>query len=240
MKGYVDLHSHYIPAVDDGVSTLQDGVALVRGLHSIGFDTVIATPHIRSGMFENRKAGLLQSFQDLVGAVAELPLLPQLGLAAEHFCDDMFWDLFVQGEALPYPGGHALLFEFPTDRWPLNVEQRVFQMNVRGVRPVLAHPERYDRLATSSAPIERMLEMEVLLLLDVMTLTGKHGRRPRRAAERMLEEGLYFAACSDCHRPADVEVCATAIERLRELMGADECERLLSEHPRQILDGLLP
>ena len=117
------------------------------------------------------------------------------------------------------------------------MEQRFFQMNVRGVRPVLAHPERYVPLFRKTDPIERMLDMGVLPLMDVMSLVGRYGRKPRKAAERMLDEGVYYAVCSDSHRPADVEVVEKAIARLHELVGPEEAYELLAENPRRILEG---
>jgi protein-tyrosine phosphatase len=70
-----------------------------------------------------------------------------------------------------------------------------------------------------------------------MSLNGHYGRAPMRAAERMLEEGTYFAACTDAHKPEDVPEVARGIERLRELVGAAEATELLSTNPRHILAG---
>src|SRR5688500_16067980 len=113
MRGYIDLHCHYIPAVDDGVKTTEESVRLCRALAQIGYDLVVATPHIRTAMFENRKPGLSVAFETLRGQVADVPDMPQLGLAAEHWCDDVFWGLFRGGESMPYPGGKAALVELP-------------------------------------------------------------------------------------------------------------------------------
>jgi len=235
--GYIDLHCHYIPAIDDGVRTVEEGVRLCVGLARIGYERVVATPHIRTAMFENRKPGLTEAFKTLQATIAGTPQLPELGLACEHFCDDVFFNLFDAGESLPYPGGHAALIELPPDHIPLHVEKRLFTMNVRGVRPVLAHPERYTPLFGSTAPLERMLEMGVLPQLDMMALVGKYGRAPKKAAERMLKEDVYFLAATDCHRPADVELAQDAIKQLKKLVGAERAEELLAEHPRAILDG---
>ena len=237
MRGYVDLHCHYVPAVDDGVRTFEEGVRLVTGLSSIGYDMVVATPHIRTAMFENRKPGLVAAFEEFERLTSDVPGLPALGLGAEHFFDDVFWQLFVDREALPYPGGKAALVEFPPEAIPMRVEDRFFQMNVRGVRPVLAHPERYAPLWKKTDPLDPLLDIGVLPLLDIMSLTGRYGRKPRRAAERMVEEGAYYAACSDCHRPGDVEVVSEGIERLRRLVGEDEAYELLAINPRNILEG---
>jgi protein-tyrosine phosphatase len=237
MDGFVDLHCHYIPAIDDGVRTHEEGVQLCQALKRLGYDAVAATPHIRSGMFENRKPDLVRRFEEFAAQSHDAPDMPELLLGAEHFCDDVFWQLFETNQALPYAGGKAALIEFPPEHLPLGIDTRVFRMLVRGVRPVIAHPERYPALFSSSAQLARLIELGAVALLDLMSLTGKYGRKPRRTAERMLEEELYYAACSDSHRPADVEIVAEAIERLRELRGGAYAERMLGQHPRNILAG---
>jgi protein-tyrosine phosphatase len=247
-----DLHCHYLPGVDDGVRSFEEGVALCRGLRQLGYTRVAATPHIRTGMFDNRSADLRERFREFARASQDLDGMPELLLGAEHFCDDVFWNLFERGDVLPYgsdvvaspeerapPRPRGLLLELPPERLPLQLGERCFRMHVRGVRTVLAHPERYAPLFTTTEPIERLLEMGVLPLLDLMSLCGKYGRRPKQAAERMLEEGAYYAACSDCHKPQDVEVVADAIERLRELLGAEPAEELLATRTDGILRGEL-
>lgn len=237
MKGYVDLHCHYLPAIDDGVRTFEDGVALCRGLRSIGYDMVVATPHIRTAMFENRKPGLERAFASFRQHTADVPDLPDLGLGAEHYFDDVFWELFMGDQSVPYPGGKAALVEFPSESIPMRVEDRFFEMNVKGIRPVIAHPERYPPLFRKTDPLDPLLDVGGLPQLDLMSLAGRYGRRPRRAAERMLEEGVYFLACSDSHRPGDVETVEQAIGRLREIVGPEEAHELLSVNPRMVLEG---
>ncbi|MBZ0116924.1 MAG: protein tyrosine phosphatase [Sandaracinaceae bacterium] len=237
MTGRIDLHCHYLPAIDDGVRTLGEGIEIVTGLAALGYELVVATPHIRTAMFENRKPGIEAAFAAFVAGAGELGA--QVGLGAEHYLDDVFWTLFVGGEALPYPGGKAALVELAYDRMPMRVEERFFEMQIRGVRPVLAHPERYADLYRATDRLDPILEVGTVALLDLMSLVGRYGRRPQDAAERMLEEGVYSAACSDAHRPGDVELVDQAIERLRRLCGDDEAEFLLSEGPRRILDGTI-
>ena len=101
MTGFVDLHSHYIPGIDDGVNTFEEGVRLAQGLSSLGYDTVVATPHIRTAMFENRKPGLERAFAEFAAAANDIDGMPTLGLGAEHHFDDVIWDLFMKGEAVP-------------------------------------------------------------------------------------------------------------------------------------------
>jgi len=237
VSGFIDLHLHIVPAVDDGVRTLEESLAVCRGLKALGFDHLVTTPHIRRGMFENRKANLSRAFQEFTAKVASEPGLPQLSLAAEHHCDDLFLELFQAGDLLPYPGGRALLLEFANESLPFGIEDLAFKLRIKGFTPVVAHPERYVPLFKRTDPIDRLLEQEVAFQLDLMSLSGKYGRNARHAAERMLEEGVYAIAASDCHRIEDVERTGEAIERLRELVGVGEATLLLSENPARLLSG---
>lgn len=237
LTGLCDLHCHYVPRVDDGVRSREDGIALCRGLAQIGYSTVVATPHIRPGMFDNAKPQLTAAFAAFQGAVQAEAGLPELGLAAEHFLDDSFLTKLGANETLPYPGGHAVLIEFPPERFPLGLDECLFRMQLRGLRPVIAHPERYAPLWRDDAPLTHLLERGALALLDTMALEGKYGRKPQAAAERMLDAGLYYAACSDTHKPDDLETMRKAIERLIELCGEAGAVELLAEHPRRILAG---
>jgi protein-tyrosine phosphatase len=237
MSGFIDLHLHIVPSVDDGVRTLQESLTVCRGLKALGFEHLVTTPHIRGGMFENRKAGLTQAFQAFKAQVADEPDMPALSLSAEHHCDELFLQLFQAGELLPYPGGRALLLEFANESFPLGIEELTFKLRLKGLTPVVAHPERYVPLFKRTDPIDRLLEQEVAFQLDVMALVGKYGRNARHAAERMLEEGVYAIAASDCHRPDDLERTREAIERLVELVGKAEAQLLLGENPARLLAG---
>jgi protein-tyrosine phosphatase len=232
-----DLHCHYVPGVDDGVQTAEEGRELCRGLRALGFSTVVATPHMRPGMFDNDKLKLEAAFAEFTSTLGDVEGLPERGLAAEHFCDDVFFDRLERGGALPYPGGHAALVEFSTERLPLRLQEQFFRMQVRGIRPVIAHPERYAPIWKSTETLSELVERGALALLDVMALVGKYGRRPQRTAETLLEEDLYYAVCTDSHKPGDLDTVARGIDRLAELVGADYAEVLLAERPRQILNG---
>jgi len=235
--GYVDLHSHWVPDVDDGVRTVADGVALLRALGDAGFTTVVATPHMRPGMFDNDKKRLEQAFAAMCG---QLPAgLPEVHLASEHWFDDIVFERMLTGQGLPYPGGRALLVEFNPQAFPLRVAERLMDLRRKGITPVIAHPERYQPVWKDRDCLEPMLDAGACLLLDICSLVGKYGAAPKRAAEKLLEEDAYEAACSDAHRPADVVEVRKAIDRLDALVGKEERVRLLDLGPRAILAGTL-
>ena len=245
MRGFIDLHSHWIAQIDDGVRSPESGIALLRGLFSAGFSTVVATPHMRPGMFDNDRAGLIAAFAAMEPVVAAARKdggapLPEVHLASEHFFDEVVFERLKRGEGLTYPGGQALLVEFPPQAFPARIQHRFFDLRRFGITPVLAHPERYQPVWEDDACLDPLLDAGAHLLLDACSLVGKYGRNAQRAAEKLLEEEAYEAACSDAHKPEDVEGpqgVRKAIERLEVLAGKGEANRLLSDGPRAILNA---
>lgn len=237
MKGFVDLHLHYVPAVDDGARSVDEALALCRELKAIGFDMLVTTPHIRSGMFDNRREDLISAFESFKSVAAAAPDMPELLLSAEHHCDGTLLDLLQGGGLLPYPGERAILIEFGYDSLPVNVERVAFMLALKNLRPVIAHPERCAPLFRKTAPIDKLLDQDVGLQLDLMSLIGKYGRAPCAAAERMVEEGVYTIAASDAHRPEDALGVGKGIERLYKLVGDEEAQLLLADNPRRLMRG---
>jgi protein-tyrosine phosphatase len=240
VRGFVDLHCHWIAGIDDGAPSEAEGVAMLGALHSAGFDRVLATPHMRIGMFDNEKPALQAAFERMAPALARGDRVPEVGLACEHYFDDVVYRRLLDGEGLPYPGERAVLLEFYGVDFPPVMVERLFDLRRAGLLPVIAHPERYRYLWDRPDALERLVDQGVATLLDAAALIGKYGREPQRAAEDLLERGLYHAACSDAHRAADVAQVARGIARVRELYGEDEVDFLFREGPTQILAGRLP
>jgi len=236
--GYIDLHCHWVAGIDDGARTIDESIDMLRALRDVGFSQVIATPHMRTGLFDNNKADLVAAYQRTVTAIAQHDDLPAVGLASEHHLDDVVFRQLIAGDGLPYPPANsAALIEFPNDRFPLKYEQRMYELRCKRIRPVLAHPERYRPVQQDPSMLEPLLDGGTLLLLDVAALAGKYGRKPKKAAITMLEDGFYYAACSDAHHASDARVVARGIEKLRKIAGDDECDFLLRQGPHNIIHG---
>jgi protein-tyrosine phosphatase len=244
MRGFVDLHSHWIASIDDGARSEGEGIELLRGLWAAGFSTVVATPHMRPGMFENDRAALTRAFDEMAAPVATARAsgagLPEVWLASEHFLDDVVFHRLTHDQALPYPGGGAALVELPTEAFPVRLAHRFVDLRRAGITPVLAHPERYKPVWEDDRCLDPLLDAGAQLLLDVCALVGKYGRAAQKAAEKLLEEDAYEAACSDAHRPKDAEITARAVERLLALVGPDETQRLLHDGPTRLLTLVRP
>ena len=240
MSGFIDLHCHYVPGIDDGASSGADGLEMLRGLSKLGFSRVLATPHTRPGMFDNTRATISAAFEQFKAALPAGEHFPDLSLSSEHYFDDVVFQRLLNGEGLPYPGGKAVLLEFYQVDFPPMVQHRLFDLRNHGLLPVIAHPERYQCLWRSPDTLERLVDSGSAALLDVAALIGKYGQKTQACAEVLLERGLYHAACSDAHRPSDVAEVARGIARLRELYGDEEVTFMFRDGPESLLAGILP
>jgi protein-tyrosine phosphatase len=236
MPGFVDLHCHWIAAIDDGARTPEESLAMLRGLKSIGYERVVATPHMRPGMFDNDAAMLTKAFDAMKPHLeTSANEIPQIGLSSEHYFDDVVFRRLTSKQALPFPGGKAALVELPTQAFPARVPERLLDVKRAGLIVVLAHPERYRPVWDDVSVLEPLIDVGVRLQLDVCALVGKYGKKAQEMAEILIDEEAYEIGASDAHKPADIEVTQKAIARLAQLVGQEETQRLLSTAPRALL-----
>ncbi len=237
MPGFIDLHCHWIADIDDGARSASDGVEMLRRLGALGFEQVVATPHMRPGLFDNDRARLTAAYEAMMDPLSREEHLPRVHLSSEHYFDEVVFERLLAGEALPYPGGRAVLVEFYDMPFSSGLERRLFELQRRGLVPVIAHPERYRALWSEPRRLERLIELGSVALLDACALVGKYGSAARRCAEELLELELYQAACSDAHRPDDVTELARALEWLERRYDSSEVQFLFADGPRAILEG---
>lgn len=243
MGHYVDLHSHFLPGLDDGAGDLETGLRMVQALSALGFSDLYATPHQRAGMFMPTRTSIDAAFREVEQQAQELArgrgVELKLGLAAENFWDDVFHDRLRKGQQPSYDGGPAFLFEVNPQLMPPGIENELFQMRVRGQLPVMAHPERYVAVQSEIAAAER-IGRSAALVIDLGALDGAHGRVEMKTARRLVLEGLVHAAASDAHSPEDQGSVASGMAWIRKQRGAAVLDQLLDENPRRILSGELP
>jgi protein-tyrosine phosphatase len=238
---FVDLHSHVLPALDDGAKRLEESLDLMRLLAKMGFDTVCATPHQRVGLFVPSRESIDGAHSTVAAA---LPAdAPRLLLGAENMWDELFLERTTTGGVPAYTGGRAFLFELPVQLMPPKVEERLFAIR-RGhgttrLLPVMAHPERYPSLWDDLDRVEDM-RRQAALVVDLGALDGAHGAKQAKAARAFVENGLAHAAATDCHSTADLKPAGAGIAWIRKRLGESAVRRLLDEGPRQILNGELP
>jgi protein-tyrosine phosphatase len=237
--GLVDLHSHILPGLDDGSPEIESSLAMLRGLSALGFDTVCATPHQKTGQFLPTLEACAQAHQETVARAAEQGLELTIPLAAENMWDETLYQRMENRQIPSYDEGAAFLVEFSPQSLPVGLFQRLFALRRAGKLPVIAHPERYRPLWKDDALVEK-LAADCALVVDLGAVAGHHGRREAKVARHMLKRGLAHAAASDAHSPGDVRVAAQGMAWIEKKLGARALERFLQVNPATILAGEHP
>jgi protein-tyrosine phosphatase len=239
MAQYVDLHAHYLPALDDGATDRRMSLQMVRAIASLGFSDLYATPHQRAGMFMPARAAIDGAFQTISEDVAAAGVGARLGLGAENFWDDVLHKRLGERSVPSYGGGVAFLFEVNPQLMPPGLENELFQLRVAGYLPVMAHPERYVAVQRDFTLAER-LGRHAVMMVDLGALDGAHGKQEMKTARRLVLERLAPAAASDIHRPEDQTSVAAGMAWIRKQLGPAALDEMLAENPRRMLAGELP
>jgi protein-tyrosine phosphatase len=239
MVQYVDLHSHFLPGVDDGADSLETCLRMIQALAKMGFSDLCATPHQFAGRFQTPLDEIKATFGQVSAEIATTLPEVRLLLAAENYWDEVLAERVRQGAPPCYGQGKAFLFELSPMVMPPRLETDLFNLRVAGWLPVLAHPERYPAVQKDLAMAET-LGRQVALQVDLAALAGKGSRAEVKTARRLVEEGLAHAVASDMHALEDGPAIAQGLAWIEKRLGADVVTRLLAENPRRILLGQLP
>ncbi len=235
----IDLHHHCLPGLDDGPGTLEGAVAQCRAAFEDGIRTVVATPHRRHPQFDAPPAAAREAHASLVEALRKEGIGLDLLLGHEvHWSDGLAEGL--KTEELLRLGGNRrwFLFELPASHVPVNFERMVFDLQIAGQYPVLAHPERNHELASGDERLAKIRGQGVPVQVTAMSVTGGFGKEPRKAAERWLRAGLVDILATDAHdttrRPPRLR---EAVDLAAKIAGREAADRLVLANPARILRG---
>jgi tyrosine-protein phosphatase YwqE len=200
----VDIHSHLIPAIDDGAKDMQSAVELIRGVKELGFKKLITTPHTMSHRFKNSSKTILNGFESLKNELQQQNIDIEIEVASEYYLDEHFFDLLAKKDILTF-GENYLLFEHAYGIKPLHYESLIFEIKVAGYRPVLAHPERYLFMHNDFALYERLKELGVYFQINLNSLGGYYSKDVQKVAHKLVERGWIDFIGSDMHHKSHLQ-----------------------------------
>lgn len=235
--GFVDLHSHVLPGVDDGAIDEAAALAMLDGLAALGITEQCVTPHQKAGQY-------LPSQDQIEAALAAVERLrrsghPTLRLGAESMWDDVFIRRLAADQLPCYRDTSAFLVEVPPPLLPPGMVDQLFRLRLREKLAVLAHPERYQPL-WGDDELARSLRRVCAFVVDLGAVAGFHGRRETKAARHLLESGLACAVATDLHQIGDLQQAAAGLAWIDKKLGHAAVTRLFDHAPRAILAGELP
>jgi len=235
----IDLHTHILPGFDDGARNEEESLRMVRGALLEGISTLVATPHVLPGQLKGAPDRIRRRVEKLTRELERHRLCVDVLAGAEVFLDPQLLDEMETVSQLTLNGtGRYLLVELPMQDVPPYVHEVLFRLALKGISPVLAHPERNLKILTHPEVLETFVRQDVLLQVNADSLTGRYGPRVEELSERLLAAGVVQLLASDGHRaglrPVSLKV---GLQRAMGLLGANEAKKLVEENPLKIING---
>lgn len=191
--GMTDVHTHLLPGVDDGFSSLEDSKEMLGFLKEQGVERIFLTPHIMADLAKNKKEFLLEQFNRFKENCYDMNM--DLRLAAEYMLDECFYARMKEG-LLSYDGQHALV-EVSCLQAPGDLFDKLYEIQLNGYIPVMAHPERYGFWNIDA--LLKLKEHGCKFQLNIFSLTGFYGPLSHKTADSLLKKGYYDFVGTDIH-----------------------------------------
>lgn len=193
-----DMHSHMVPAVDDGSDSIETSLQLLQGFVDLGYKKIITTPHTRPDYFPNTQEQLRAGFEILKPAIAAAGLPLEVEMASEYFVDYEFLQQQDINNLLTFSGKH-LLIELSTYQAPPNLFDTIFQLKLKGYQLILAHPERYGYYASDFQQFEKLKDFGCQFQVNLLSLSGAYGKPTKELAMKFLKQNMVDFMGTDMH-----------------------------------------
>ena len=200
-----DMHSHLLPGIDDGSPDIETSVHLISGMKQLGYKKLITTPHIMWDVYKNTTSIILQRLQEVRNRLADEQIEVEIQAAAEYFIDEHLGELVERREPLLSFGDNLVLVEFSMVSQPFEWKKTLFEMQIQGYQPVIAHPERYSYLDRNKNFYDELKSAGYLFQLNILSLSGQYGNSVTELARYLTKKGYYDLIGTDLHHVRHLE-----------------------------------
>lgn len=197
-SNHVDIHSHLLHGIDDGAKSFEDSLKLVKALQGFGFSQFITTPHVMQHVWSNSTEQIKSKEATTVLDLKKNEITIPFRAAAEYMLDDHFAQLFQSEQLLTLKKNYALV-EMSYINAPIQLYAFLFDLQVAGYIPVLAHPERYLFYHANFEEYLKLKKAGCLFQLNLLSVVGYYGEGIAKIADKLLQKGMYDFVGSDVH-----------------------------------------
>ena len=224
-KGLCDFHNHLLPGIDDGSKNVEMSNKMLELYDELGFDSIIATPHVYQELYPNTPESIKTAFNELSAGRKHERGPNMEAYAAEYMVDEIFMNkLKEETPALLFRVGHNnnpyILVEINFFGDTAMLEQACFQLSQKNISSILAHPERYHLLKNIS-DYEALKHKGFLFQLNALSLLGHYGPEVEKKAKQLLLAGLYDFVATDAHHPRHLKMLASLTLSKKEMIEWD-------------------
>lgn len=228
MRGYIDIHSHILPGLDDGSVSMDQSLNMMRIAYEQGIRAIIATPHNMPGKGCPAREKIQEALRCLRAAAEENRIPVELFQGTEYYYREEVLQLLEKGNGMPLGNSDRVLVEFGILEEKRYIQNAVKAIRGAGYYPVIAHVERYERLMEDLETLSGIRKMGACLQVNAASVLGGNGRRTREKVKRMLRMGLVDVIGTDAHS-----------DRRRGPYLKECAEYLYKKYPAEYADSLL-
>lgn len=205
----VDMHSHLIPGIDDGSKSLEESIALIKRLKGYGYRKLITTPHIMSEFYKNTPEIIQIGLAELRHTLAKEELDMEIHAAAEYYMDEIFLEKVQGGQKLLTISKNYVLVETGFISKPQMLLEILFEMEMQGYKPILAHPERYQYLIQDKKLVSDLIDRDIYFQTNLLSMTGFYSKQIKTFAELLIDEKKVKLLGTDCHNERYLDMLET-------------------------------
>lgn len=195
---YVDIHSHVLPGIDDGAKTIEDSQFLLENMIQFGFSKIITSPHTIENIWDNTPETISKALQHTQENLKNLTEKVNLKAASEYILDDYFLSLIKENKVLTLKDNFVLV-EMSYINPPIQLFDIIFEMQVAGYIPVLAHPERYMFYHNNFSQYKKLKKAGCYFQMNLLSATGYYGKEVAKIANELLKKNKIDFVGSDFH-----------------------------------------
>ncbi|MBQ8423000.1 MAG: hypothetical protein IJY36_01900 [Coprobacter sp.] len=204
---HTDLHSHIIPGIDDGSQDVATSIDLLRHMQSWGITHAIATPHVTAGTFENSLDTIDAPYRLLCDEARRHDIDIEISYSAEYRMDENFRKMLDSGgtEFIPLPHNY-LLVENSFMQPPIDLDNLLFTLQLKGYKPILAHPERYSYYFHNKDIYKHLHSNGGMFQVNLLSFTGHYGKPQKELAWWLARNGMVDFVGTDLHHAEHTRV----------------------------------
>jgi protein-tyrosine phosphatase len=195
----IDLHCHILPGVDDGAGDLSESLEMARKAVEQGIHTIVATPHHLNNQYENPKQRILTGVEQLNLALQQEKIDLKILAGQETRIYGEMAAGYESGEILAVNGSQYILVEFSSSHVPRYTEKLFYEMQLKGIVPVIVHPERNQQIIEQPDLLYKFVKKGALSQVTAASVSGDFGKKIKNFTHQLIEANLTHVIASDAH-----------------------------------------
>ena len=234
----IDLHCHILPGIDDGSKNMEMSLRMAQMYIENGYERVVSTSHY----FGEGKGS---KYEDLIHAKAELEdrldregMDLKIYLGNELYLSPDILDNLQSGRALALGDSRYVLIEMPANEVPEYAEDILYEIQLKGYIPIIAHPERNAAIVRNPNILYSLVEKGSMAQLNLHSLTGMYGKDVMNTAILLLKNNLVNFVATDSHSDKRRSpMVKNSLKLIETKIGKERYFKMVYENPEMLLQN---